>query len=148
MTDSTTDTNGKSAKNGTFVGRIRMKAIGDRTTLEAADGTEAYLRGALFIGWLARHPKLAFPMLLGGATGIIGLMATFIAITHVLFAPPGSRPFVMTDVTTWIPSAADRWVREPVGRGINAVRDAWNSSSNNSGSEVQDGAGDYDAEDF
>lgn len=134
-------TDNPSGRNGTFVGKVRMRAIGDRAQLEAADTTEAFIRGAMLPGWLIRNPKVGIPLLFGAGVGTVGIACVIVAIIHVIFAPPGSRPFAFNQPTTWIPAFADNYVREPVGNFIGAVGRAWDD-------DEPSGETEYDAEAF
>jgi hypothetical protein len=142
MTNNTGNTGNSNGGNSTFVGKLRMKAMGDRAMLEASDTTEAFIRGTLLPGWLVRHPKVGIPLLFGAGVGTVAITCVIVAIIHVIFAPPGSRPFAFNQPTTWIPSLADNYFREPVGNFIGAVGRAWDDD------ESSTGESEYDAEEF
>jgi hypothetical protein len=124
----------------TWVGRVKMKAVGDRLALETCDATEAFIRGSIGLGFLLRHPKVAFFMASGGLLTLLLSISVVWGAIYIVFARPGSVQFAWDRPTTYIPAVADI-VRRPVG---SALADLGDRLSGEPQTAADDEAGNYD----
>ncbi|MEL6326400.1 MAG: hypothetical protein AAFQ61_05785 [Cyanobacteria bacterium J06626_23] len=145
MTTTTNPSNNPEDNRQDFVGKVRLKAVRDGAKFQVMDSTEAFLRGAVSIQTIARHPIKSLFMFGGAAMSFLFAISLVWGAIYIVFGRPGSVQFAWYDPTTWIPAASDP-LRRPVG---NFFADFGDYLSDSDRSETPgDGAGNYDAESF
>lgn len=141
-TNSSPQDNNNNGNNGhQFVGKVKLKAVKDNMEMTAMDTTEAFIRGALGLGTILRHPVKTFFMFSGGAITLLFVVSVVWGGIYIVFYRPGSVQFAWTNPTTWIPAASDP-LRRPIGNAISAFGNRMGDGG------TQDGAGQYDPESF
>lgn len=128
-----------------FVGKVRLKAVRDGARFQVMDSTEAFLRGAVSIQTIVRHPIKSLFMFGGGAITLLFAISLVWGGLYIVFGRPGSVQFAWNNPTTWIPAASDP-LRRPIGRAISGV--GGYLSDGGDGETPDDGAGNYDPEAF
>lgn len=144
MATTTSPSNNPEENRQDFVGKVRLKAVRDGTRLQVMDSTEAFLRGAISIQTILRHPIKSLFMFGGAAITFLFVVSLVWGGLYIVFGRPGSVQFVWNNPTTWIPAASDP-LRRPVGNFIVNFGDYLTGDEAGSGG---DGAGQYDPEAF
>ena len=144
-TTTTSSSNNPEDHNPSFVGKVKLKAVRDGARFQVMDATEAFLRGAVSIQTILRHPFKSLFMFGGAAITFLFVVSLVWGGIYIAFARPGSVQFAWNNPTTWIPAASDP-LRRPVG---NLIVNFGGYLSGSEGRETTgDGAGNYDADAF
>ena len=130
---------------GDFVGRVRLKAVRDGAKFQVMDVTEAFLRGAVSIQTIVRHPIKSLFMFGGGAITLLFAISLVWGGIYIAFGKPGSVTFAWNNPTTWIPAASDP-IRRPIGRAISGVGSYLSSGGQAGGDQPDSSASGYDAD--
>ena len=145
MTTTTTSSSNPEDHGKDFVGKVRLKAVRDGAKLQVMDSTEAFLRGAVSVQTILRHPFKSLFMFGGAAITLLFAISLVWGGLYIVFGRPGSIQFAWNNPTTWIPAASDP-LRRPVG---NLIGNFGAYLSDDEGRDTpDDGAGNYDAESF
>ncbi|MEM6437460.1 MAG: hypothetical protein AAF773_26935 [Cyanobacteria bacterium P01_D01_bin.115] len=143
MTTTTSSSNNPEDNRQDFVGKVRLKAVRDGTKVQVMDATEAFIRGAVSIQTIVRHPIKALFMFGGGAISLLMLVSLVWGSFYIAFGKPGSVTFAWNNPTTWIPAASDP-IRRPIGRAISGVGSYLSSGGQEGGEQPSGEASGYD----